>query len=269
MKIGIMAVNLFHRETPATRAAAPPAGRRLGPAPDRGCGGFTLLEVLIGIMVLLTMAALITPNLATQMVEARVERSSARLRELAAAMERFEVDVKDYPGTLSQLVDPIDVEDRTSCGRTFSNGHVAKWNGPYLSRMVPPAGIPVGIGTAQDALVRAPVFPAAESSGNPWWMKEKDDDWWDAKEDKETPEEKKAKKETAKQKWKTRGETTGPGQSAPVLQIAVLGVDEEDARSLDRMEDGADGLDGGFVRWTAADANGLVTLFFAVPVRGC
>lgn len=254
---------MSHKLSPRARTAAP------APAHDARAG-FTLLEVIVVVMAMLIMAAVVTPNVATRMAEERVERSSALLREIAANIERFEVDVKDYPGTLSQLVDPIDQQDRSSCGKTFSKGHVDKWEGPYVGRLLPPGGIPVGIGLAQDALVRAPDFPASGSSGNPWWMEGGEDDVGSPGDDQEDAGgDAGAMKDAVKGKWKSAEPGTGPGQSNPVLQIEVRGVEEEDARALDRMEDGADGSTGGYVRWGAPDASGLVTLYYAIDVRGC
>lgn len=55
----------------------------------------------------------------------------------------------------------------------------------------------------------------------------------------------------------------------PVMVVVVEGVREEQARRLDRKEDGVQDAAAGRVRYTAADATGLVTLRWRTEVDAC
>lgn len=177
--------------------------------------GFSLIEVLVGLAIVVVLAAVVTPNLVGMLDDARVERGVTSLQNLSDAIAAFEEDVKEYPATLTQLTAPVTGDDPNSCGSTFSPGHAQQWAGPYLNRLVPVTGIPIAIGTAQIELTRE-----------------------------------------------------GDGK-AGVLRIAVPQTTEVDAIEINRRIDGDGDPSGGAVHWTATDTEGMVTLYYLTPVKGC
>lgn len=118
--------------------------------------GFTLVEIVVALAIMVMMAVVVAPNLLSVLDRARVDKAQASLENLSTALVEFKDDVKENPGTLSQLSELIKTSDRNSCGSTYSPGDVNKWDGPYTNRMIPETGVPVGIGTAQNDLIRDP-----------------------------------------------------------------------------------------------------------------
>ena len=176
---------------------------------------FSMVEVIVALLIMAALAAVIMPGVVRSMDRARVERSFEQLEGIAAAVIDFENDVNRYPSTLTMLATAPVAGDDNSCGADLSNGQRGNWAGPYIDRLVPAPGIPVGIGTAATGLVRIPLS----------------------------------------------------GQSA-LLLIVVNDVSEADALALDQMVDG-DGAGAGTVLWGPIEADGFVTLAWAIPINGC
>lgn len=179
--------------------------------------GFSLVEVLVGLAIMVVIATVVTPNLVAVMDKARLDRAIASLENFSDAVDRFERDVNSYPANLAQLSAPISTADSDLCGASYPEGHVQKWAGPYLNRVVPSTGVPVAIGTVLTDLSRV-------------------DD--------------------------------GHGNSG-LLQFTIPRVTEEDAVAVNRRVDGDDSSAANAIRWTAPDGEGLVTLTFVKPVKGC
>jgi prepilin-type N-terminal cleavage/methylation domain-containing protein len=177
--------------------------------------GFTLIEMIVVIAIMLILATTITPVIVGNLDKARVDKSEATLENFTAAIDAFRTDVKHNPAMLTQLTRPLDADDRDSCGSTYPPGHRSAWRGPYLSREVPETGLPVGIVTAQNALLR-------QSVG---------------------------------------------GQT--YLRIVIPLVSLDDATALNDVVDGDASSTSGTIQWTAPDAQGLVTLYYSIPVSSC
>lgn len=128
--------------------------------------GFTLVEIIVAIAVMLILAATITPSVLGILDKERVEKGYAALKHLAAGILEFKRDVTKNPSLLSQLsVYGITTNSNNSCGARFSAGEVSKYDGPYINRIPqPPAGLPVEIGLARDQLRRDPATSAAAGS---------------------------------------------------------------------------------------------------------
>jgi prepilin-type N-terminal cleavage/methylation domain-containing protein len=114
--------------------------------------GFSLIEVLVGLTIIVTLAAVLTPNLVTVLDRARIDRAVASLEHFVQAVQEFEEDVNRYPSRLSQLAEPVSDSDADACGQRFPPGLAKQWGGPYLSRLVPSGGVPIAIGTARNQL---------------------------------------------------------------------------------------------------------------------
>lgn len=123
---------------------------------SRDRGGYTLLAALLVIVAgLAVAAAVVGPSLVSAADSARLEQARSTLTDLTDSPDQlvqFEDDLNDFPATLSQLSTPITTSDTDLCGDSYSTGAVGRWAGPYVDRVMPETGTPIGIGIAGDSL---------------------------------------------------------------------------------------------------------------------
>lgn len=99
------------------------SGRRTHPAGR----GFTLLELLVVIAIIGLLAAYVGPRYFAQLGKSETTTAKAQIDALTKALDTYRLDTGRYPTTeqgLNALV--------------TAPGGIAKWNGPYLSKAVPP-----------------------------------------------------------------------------------------------------------------------------------
>lgn len=113
----------------------------------RARNGFTLLEMITALAIMVILGALVVPSIIASADRARVNGAQDSLEAIADAIDLFADRVDRYPRTLSQLVIPITTGDLHICGGTYTAGEAGRWAGPYLDRSIPAAGIPTGVGT--------------------------------------------------------------------------------------------------------------------------
>jgi type II secretory pathway pseudopilin PulG len=183
--------------------------------------GLSLIEVAAAVAVIFLLAGAALPGIVAPRDRARVDGAVMELQRITDAMSIMRSDNQDWPGRLSHLARPIVLDERNVCGDqsnqgTYRAGKVNNWAGPYLDRMVPVAGLDIGIGMVRDSVVRVPL------AGNNAY-----------------------------------------------LVLEILGVSEEDAIELSRRVDGNELATVGTVRWSAADATGMVQVEYLRPIRGC
>lgn len=125
--------------------------------------GFSLVEVLVTIAIVVALAVVVTPNIVGARDSERVITAERWLTDLRNAIHNpdmrrgsFRNDIGAYPGALEHLTREIQTSDWTSCGVSYTPGDVIpdKWQGSYLNRVVGPAGFPIGIGTVRNELTR-------------------------------------------------------------------------------------------------------------------
>ena len=120
--------------------------------------GFTLVEVLVAIAIMVMIAATIVPSVVGSIDRTRQDRAYVQFRSLAAAIDSFHLvgHVGVYPRSLVYLSTAVTSTDQNSCGQVFGSTRAGGWKGPYIDRIVPTSGLPVFIGTAQNILIRTP-----------------------------------------------------------------------------------------------------------------
>lgn len=116
--------------------------------------GFTLVEMLAVIGIILVLAAVIIPQVAREARQATGPAVLSSTATIADAIAQFKADTRRYPGTLRALVDPsgspVDI-----CGAVIPAGLMGRWSGPYLQRQVPTTGLVAGDAVIENILTRA------------------------------------------------------------------------------------------------------------------
>jgi type II secretion system protein G len=113
--------------------------------------GFTLIEVIVALAIMITLAAVVIPTVVGSLDRARIDRAQDSLQAIADAISSFQNDVNVYPASLTQLIVALQNGSRDVCNNNMSWRDRRNWNGPYVQRMLTSSGLPVGIGTANDA----------------------------------------------------------------------------------------------------------------------
>jgi prepilin-type N-terminal cleavage/methylation domain-containing protein len=119
-------------------------------------GGFTLIELIVALSILVALTAMLIPSLGSGIDKARVQRAAATLEGITKTFPAFKKDNNRYPGAVFQLATPITMSDLDSCG--FKHTAVQSWNGPYIDRVIERDAIsfPTPIGEARNQLTRDP-----------------------------------------------------------------------------------------------------------------
>jgi len=120
-----------------------------------GNRGFTLVEILVGlVMIGLLMGALI-PTVLSQLQRGETNRIVEDLRAIETGAKVFRTDVSRWPSNMRQLgIRPgvSGVPNTDIFGATMPTGVINRWNGPYLDRAVADSVITTG-----GAVIRAPI----------------------------------------------------------------------------------------------------------------
>lgn len=93
-----------------------------------GEAGFTLVELLVVLVILVLLASIIGPRVIGYLGESKSKTAKIQIESLVTALELFHVDVGRYPSTAEGL----DVLVKTS-------SKITGWNGPYLTKGAVPA----------------------------------------------------------------------------------------------------------------------------------
>lgn len=89
--------------------------------------GFTLVEVLLVMVILVVIAALAIRNYAGAQRRALINAAKAEVEQLSSLVEQYNLDCKQYPMELEGLIQPpADLPDPT------------RWGGPYLQKPTVP-----------------------------------------------------------------------------------------------------------------------------------
>ena len=85
---------------------------------------FTLVEMLLVLVILATLAAIVIPKMAGRSQQAKVTAAQSDISSIEMALDSFEVDNGFYPKSLNDLND--------------APANAPGWKGPYLKKGVPP-----------------------------------------------------------------------------------------------------------------------------------
>ena len=109
------------------RTDAKPSGRRAPNPSRRGEHGFTLVELLVVMVILVLLASVVGPRVLGYLGTSRSKTAKVQIEALAASLELYKLDNGQYPSSADGLQALV---ERPS-GK-------ASWSGPYLKkRQVP------------------------------------------------------------------------------------------------------------------------------------
>ena len=92
--------------------------------------GFTLLELLVVMVIIGLLVGYVGPRYFSQIGKSEVKAARAQIDALGKALDQFRLDVRQYPSTEQGLAALIE--------RPSNVANEAKWDGPYLTKAVPP-----------------------------------------------------------------------------------------------------------------------------------
>ncbi len=106
----------------------PPSSRASRQVSSQGReAGFTLVELLVVLVILVLLASLIAPRVIGYLGSSRSKTAQVQIESLVTSLELFHIDVGRYPTTtegLEALVKPV--------------GTMTGWKGPYLTKTTVP-----------------------------------------------------------------------------------------------------------------------------------
>jgi general secretion pathway protein G len=94
---------------------------------DKRISGFTLIELMLVLVILATLAAIVTPKLTGQSQKAKITATRTQISQLEVALDAFEIDIGRYPTTAEGLRALVEKPASNSDG----------WQQPYLKQNVP------------------------------------------------------------------------------------------------------------------------------------
>ena len=90
--------------------------------------GFTLVEMLLVLVILATLAAVVVPKFAGRAKQAKVTAAKSQISNLEIAIDLFEIDMGYFPKAGNDLSDLV---------QEPNSNNVRDWQGPYLKKGIP------------------------------------------------------------------------------------------------------------------------------------
>ena len=123
---------------------------------DRRRAGFSVVELLVGLVILGLVAGAVAPQVISRLSTAQSATLLSTLTGVRDAVIAHRSDTGRYPRTMRQLVTAPTATSRDVCDRVMPPTIIALWDGPYLSRSVTASGITLASGLVADTLRRNP-----------------------------------------------------------------------------------------------------------------
>ena len=127
--------------------------------------GFTLVEIVVMLAIVLVLASVIAPSLVAFADEQRAEQTASILADVATGLvgaNGFRAKLGSNAGRVSQLTNRPAANnaaiDDDSCGGVITGGEQGNWdnNSPFVKFMIPRSGLVTPVGVAEDTLWRIP-----------------------------------------------------------------------------------------------------------------
>jgi len=114
--------------------------------------GFTTIEVIVALTIMVILLALIVPQVVNEVRDAGTSSVVSALTTVADGASSHKADVRRYPGQLVFLTDTATTTPVDICGTTIPAVLRRRWSGPYLQAHVPTTGLVAGDATLLNAL---------------------------------------------------------------------------------------------------------------------
>ena len=110
----------------------------------RASRGFTLIEILIVLVIIGTLAAFIVPNITDKPDQAKATRAQADINTISSALEMYKLDNGNYPSSEQGLAALVEMPTTDPVPMSWKPGGYLKtknkavpldpWNTPYVYR---------------------------------------------------------------------------------------------------------------------------------------
>jgi general secretion pathway protein G len=120
-------------------------------------GGFTLMEMLVVVAILVVLAGAAVPIYLNYLEQAKVDRAKSDVETLAKAVEAYKVQNEDWPQSLATLTQP---SPKTGKATLTPENLLDPWERPY--QYAPP-----GAGTHNGIYNRPDVWSEGPTPGDP------------------------------------------------------------------------------------------------------
>jgi general secretion pathway protein G len=94
------------------------------------CNGFTLMELMVVIAIIVLLAGIMTPNVAKRLEKAKMQRAESDIAGIETAIAMYENDLGTYPPGGIDFLETC-LTGRDSAG-VWKPADDPKWSGPYI-----------------------------------------------------------------------------------------------------------------------------------------
>jgi len=126
--------------------------------------GFTLMEVLLVMAILVIMGTLVVANFSGILGKSKEKNAKIQLQALGKALDLYQIDMNGYPeGSGPDPLQALQVNPGTDLGNTTN------WGGPYLKKAIPadPWGNPYQYESSYDDMTNQQVYRIYSMGPNP------------------------------------------------------------------------------------------------------
>lgn len=99
--------------------------------------GFTMVEILIGVVIIALIASAVIPAAYRRIGDSYVNTLSNDLSTIGQAVNTYHDHVGMWPSTITQLITAPSPGALNICGNQMAAADTARWLGPYLSLTFP------------------------------------------------------------------------------------------------------------------------------------